>query len=264
MRHRSLLLRLCAIVLIACPADAVLALSPGDFRRSCQRSYYERCRNDHPGVVGALDCFASKLLVDPPANGITSLTFSVQYDPSKVAFDPSASGPLGVFSLGGDAPLATPGIGTEPLRLLPDTGFSPGAPLPGSSLTYTVANGILTVNYDLASPISTDGDVNVFILGFTFLQSIRVDVGSSTVTYLPASPGSDFTQLGLSCTTADNRNSCGSSHPATGITVNQVSAVPEPATWTIMVIGFGLVWGAMRNSRRRTTRSVPVTYAPAA
>ncbi|MES2894457.1 MAG: PEPxxWA-CTERM sorting domain-containing protein [Pseudomonadota bacterium] len=32
-----------------------------------------------------------------------------------------------------------------------------------------------------------------------------------------------------------------------------VSAVPEPATWAMMIIGFGAVGGAVRNQRRRQT-----------
>ncbi len=36
-----------------------------------------------------------------------------------------------------------------------------------------------------------------------------------------------------------------------------VSAVPEPATWAMMIAGFGLVGGTMRRSRRKTT----VAYA---
>ena len=35
-------------------------------------------------------------------------------------------------------------------------------------------------------------------------------------------------------------------------------AVPEPATWAMMIVGFGLVGGAMRRSRKATAR---VTYA---
>ena len=31
-----------------------------------------------------------------------------------------------------------------------------------------------------------------------------------------------------------------------------VSAVPEPATWAMMIMGFGLAGSAVRNSRRKT------------
>lgn len=39
------------------------------------------------------------------------------------------------------------------------------------------------------------------------------------------------------------------------LTITQVAAVPEPASWTMMLTGFGLVGGMMRY-RRRTTRAV--------
>lgn len=40
----------------------------------------------------------------------------------------------------------------------------------------------------------------------------------------------------------------------TGATVNLGGAVPEPASWAMMLAGFGLVGGAMRSRRRATVR----------
>ncbi|KQU49620.1 hypothetical protein ASG67_10850 [Sphingomonas sp. Leaf339] len=40
-----------------------------------------------------------------------------------------------------------------------------------------------------------------------------------------------------------------------GLTVNTVSAVPEPATWAMMLVGFGMVGAATRVRRRKTTVS---------
>jgi hypothetical protein len=37
------------------------------------------------------------------------------------------------------------------------------------------------------------------------------------------------------------------------------AAVPEPGTWAMMLIGFGVVGGAMRTAKRR--RKVTVSYA---
>lgn len=36
--------------------------------------------------------------------------------------------------------------------------------------------------------------------------------------------------------------------------VNQLSAVPEPASWALMLTGFGMLGGAMRRARRQTVR----------
>jgi len=43
----------------------------------------------------------------------------------------------------------------------------------------------------------------------------------------------------------------------TGFVVPTVAAVPEPGTWGLMLVGFGLMGGAMRTRRRNTT----ITYA---
>lgn len=39
----------------------------------------------------------------------------------------------------------------------------------------------------------------------------------------------------------------------------QVAAVPEPATWALMLLGFGFVGGALRSAKRR--QKVTVSYA---
>jgi hypothetical protein len=48
------------------------------------------------------------------------------------------------------------------------------------------------------------------------------------------------------------------SFDTTGLSLS-VAAVPEPATWAMMIGGFGMVGGAMRSARRR--QKVSVTYA---
>jgi hypothetical protein len=50
----------------------------------------------------------------------------------------------------------------------------------------------------------------------------------------------------------------GPTHSAT-VNFNVIGAVPEPATWAMMTLGFGIVGGALRSSRRRTR----VTFATA-
>lgn len=38
--------------------------------------------------------------------------------------------------------------------------------------------------------------------------------------------------------------------------INLVSAVPEPATWAMMLVGFGAMGGALRTNRRRSTTAM--------
>ena len=45
------------------------------------------------------------------------------------------------------------------------------------------------------------------------------------------------------------------------LTGAQAGAVPEPATWAMMMLGFGFVGGAMRSAKRRRKQKVSVSYA---
>ncbi|MEO8811625.1 MAG: PEPxxWA-CTERM sorting domain-containing protein [Caulobacteraceae bacterium] len=135
------------------------------------------------------------------------------------------------------------------MKLLPDTGYTPGSPLPGSILTYTDVGGLLTVNYQLANPVTSGGDINLFRLDFKFLHPVVIDLSKSTVTYETSGPGGDFTQVGFGCTTTDGLNRCGSDFPSSG-TTGYYAFVPEPAAWMMVLAGFGLVGIAVRSRRR--------------
>jgi len=190
------------------------------------------------------------LVTDPMATNETGFTLSIRYNPVLFAFDPAGSGPLGVFSVGGDAPTPHPGVGTQPAQVLPSTGYNPGAPLPGSTLTYTNSGGLLTVSYQWGTPISVSADVDDFFLDFTVLHPGPVDLAASTVTYSAASPGTTFTQTSSSCTTTPVGGPCGSDTPAEGVSVNTVFLpVPEPAGWAVFIVGVALVGAAARHRR---------------
>lgn len=184
------------------------------------------------------------IVIDPLSVNVSDFSLSMMYDPAAYAFNPSLSGPLGVFSVGGDAPPADGGVGTSLMELIPSTGFTPGTPLPGSTLTYTDVGGLLTVDYHLASPITTSGDVNSFRLDFNVLHPSLGGLG--TVTYSPLGAGTSFTQTAFSCTTTDKVDLCGSDVPGRGISIS----VPEPTTWALMLIGFAGLGATLRARRR--------------
>lgn len=48
-------------------------------------------------------------------------------------------------------------------------------------------------------------------------------------------------------------------HQATNTQISLAAAVPEPATWAMMIGGFGMVGGAMRSTRRKW--KISVSYA---
>lgn len=206
-----------------------------------------------PSNPSLATCKDLALFWDPDMVGITGLSMTLQYDPLLYTFDQANSGPLGVFSVGGDAPPPNPGIGTQLVHLLPSSGFTAGAPLPGSTLTYTDVSGLLTVNYELASPITVDSNIDFFRTDFAFVHPLVIDLTQSTITYQTAGPGRDFSLVNFACTTTDLRGNCGSDTPSTGMTFD-FAVVPEPSTLALFILGSGLVLGLSVHARRRRTR----------
>jgi len=234
-------------VTVAVPRDAQALISLFTGKSSSQILAKCLMRQPTPQVE---TCRFLARIADPTAAGVTGIEFTIQYDPLRYEFDEANSGPLGVFSVGGDAPPVNPGIGTQPLQLLPDSGYTAGAPLPGSTLTYTNTHGLLTVNYHLASPITVDNEINVFRTDFRFIDPVDIDVALSTVTYHAAGPGGDFSSVSFSCTTTDVSGGCGSNTPSTGETLS-LQLVPEPGT--LLLVGSALAGLVACRLRRRAS-----------
>jgi hypothetical protein len=96
--------------------------------------------------------------------------------------------------------------------------------------------------------------------------------GLSLGTFAPLSTSFEsFTTPGFAATgTTGTLSFIGSGGPPGGFASNEVgidglsiaqinSAVPEPATWAMMIGGFGMVGGAMRSARRK--QKIVVSYA---
>lgn len=194
---------------------------------------------------------------DPPTDGVTAFDMALRYDPIRYSFVPGQSGPLGIFSVGGDAPAPQPGVGTQPISLLPDSGYSPGAPLPGSTLTYTDVGGVLTVHYELASAVSSNVDINFFRTDFKFLTPIVIDLNLSTFTYeTELGAGSDFSLVSFSCVSENPTFGCGSDTPSTGLTTHY-APIPEPSSLVMMFIGLAfLATRARRSPHHRSDHPV--------
>lgn len=243
------MLALFSLSLWSLPAHAgYRLLKPGPQINSFQ--FMRRClRLPSNPSVGTCDFLST--IWDPPADGVTAFDMALRYDPRLYSFLREQSGPLGIFSVGGDAPAPEPGVGTQPISLLPDTGFAPGAPLPGSTLTYTDVGGVLTIHHELASPVSSNVDINFFRTDFRFLKPIAIDLNLSTFTYETVmGAGSDFSLVGFSCVTENPTLGCGSDTPSTGLTAHYVP-IPEPSSLALMFIGLALLATRARGSPHR-------------
>lgn len=71
--------------------------------------------------------------------------------------------------------------------------------------------------------------------------------------------GIDLVNFSISGGTPSGLSGGGNYFAVDDLRINAVSAVPEPATWAMMLLGFGFVGGAMRSARRK--QKMTASYA---
>jgi hypothetical protein len=133
---------------------------------------YVLCRELGGGSAGPGVCARIALLVDPPARGITDVAIALQYNAAQFAFDLQNSGFVTPFAINSDNPPVVAREGTLPLDLLPSSGFTPGQPLPGSSVTLTDTGTVVSLSYHLSTPVTIDSETNLFLIFVIRLSSI--------------------------------------------------------------------------------------------
>ncbi len=138
--------------------------------------------------------------------------------------------------------------------------FQPLGPITSASITIGNALGGGYVNYTGGALELTLYDVSssiVGLLGYNGATTIFDDLGSGTVfgkVRIDAAAASYTIALNQAGVDAVNAAYYNASYFTLGGRLTPVSsAVPEPATWAMMVGGFGLIGGALRARRRRTT-----------
>lgn len=140
-------------------------------------------------------------------------------------------------NMGADAVLARSGTLTIPASAF---AYQPGdsSGTPGSAATnfynlgfttpYTYAGGDLAVTIRM---VPTVGNSAVAVDAFDADSRINTVFAFGNASATSGTVGQAFA-------------------PVTQITFNAAAAVPEPATWAMMIVGFGVVGGSLRRSRR--------------
>lgn len=162
------------------------------------------------------------------------------------------------------------GAGTANISITTDNtiGVLTGANITAFSITVTDPSGTFTLNRGNSglgisgtnfTATATDLLYNFSANGYALFQ--KGSTGSSQAFYcLQGASGSCFDSIGPA-EGLDSQNCCGSVERTarTGsyvvASVSAPGAVPEPATWAMMIGGFGAVGVAMRYRRRKVTVS---------
>lgn len=120
------------------------------------------------------------------------------------------------------------------------SGYSAGtAAVPLSGITYTVSSDRSGIEFSIANSLFTSQ-----IAGLTYASQALPVIGDTIRLNLSQSFG--YSVAG-GLTYGDNRLGLVTLGGA-----NATGAVPEPATWAMMIAGFGMVGGTMRRRARRT------------
>ena len=150
-----------------------------------------------------------------------------------------------------------------------DTALNPGSPsIVASAYTNNFAGAISTTLYDIDSvtdQLYTQNPPNsgllnlVGSLGFNTSDLVGFDISglSGTAFASLTAPGGNFSQLftiNLGTGAATLIGSIGGGVPLSSLSA-QPGAVPEPATWLMMLIGFGAIGTALR----RRCATIPTT-----
>ena len=175
-------------------------------------------------------------------------------------FTGGASSPASGLSVIYDFDTTTPAITGSGFQIQSGTdgnGAAPAFANPGGKYLSVLGGGSATINF--ASPVdafsfdwgSIDdyNSLNVMtsvgnvMLNGAMVSAANGNQSSSTTNGLFTFLGNGATISGFTLTSGSN-----------SFEIDNVAAVPEPATWGMMILGFGVMGGAMRRRQRTTAR----------
>lgn len=143
---------------------------------------------------------------------------------------------------------------TRPLDRFAAPGL--GGTAPGAAPADTVGDTVTDAVADLPVPPTGPGSFGPIGIGFIPTPGgfvVTPNVGGTTGGGGGGTGGGGSTPPDTSVTPVS---------PAVPVTpVTPVAAVPEPATWLTLLLGFGAIGGALRSRRRVTTRAEDVSPA---
>lgn len=179
-----------------------------------------------------------------PAEAATQFDF--QFDNAGIFTDEGLvihDGPL-------DQPIVGTGTFTSPTDLA--AGTYDLTSLPGFSVTFTFANGDTFTTSDIDTPL-TGVAVTVVDLGGGAQRLFFTESGGAGSDGGPHSGSLDFDSATsfLTFSPASFGNFLYIEGSYSG-RYHALASVPEPSTWAMMLVGFGLVGFSMRRSRART------------
>jgi hypothetical protein len=236
-----------SIAMQAYPARAMFVDQTGGSGADASLEAVEQC-----GSEGG-DCTAIAIWVDPASTGVSSFHLALSFDPTKFAFDPRISGPFCGFSAGGACPPSRASLGTSLIR---QDNTTPGIPPPGFILHFdNTETGNVVVDYSVPTPVDLSTDMNVFALGFDFLNSdglpttIPADV-PLFASYFGTPGAHQFNQTAFSCN--------GGATPCAGqpaiVGVDIATTIPEPTSAVILGIALAM-FGFARTRKWRSSFS---------
>jgi Bacterial pre-peptidase C-terminal domain/PEP-CTERM motif len=123
-----------------------------------------------------------------------------------------------------------------------------------------VAGDIITLSLNAISPTQTGDPVLQFRNAagdFLAFDDDRGPGANSLINFTILASGAYVAGVGEF---GDNDN-LNYDFMVTGLTPSLTAAVPEPASWAMMIAGFGLVGGALRSGRARPRERVKVSFA---